>query len=124
VLDALARSHAPLPFDPEVFMAFLKPGPARPGEPTPQDAALLSSDSLRTAVGHQPARHRHHSPVPVMQAFVRTCSRPGDLVVDPFAGAGTVLRAAAQLGRRAVGYEIDAQEVAAMKGNLAPRGGR
>lgn len=124
VLDALARSHAPLPFDPEVFMAFLKPGPAQPGEPTPQDAALLSGDSLRTAVGHQPARHRHHSPVPVMQAFVRACSRQGDLVVDPFAGAGTVLRVAAQLGRRAVGYEIDAQAVAAMQDNLAPRGGR
>lgn len=124
VLDALARNHAPLPFDPEVFMAFLKPGPARCGEPTAEDVDLLSRDCMRTAVGHQPARHRHQSPLPVMQAFVRACSRPGDLVVDPFAGGGTVLRAAALSGRRAVGYEIDAEALATSQRNLSLRGRR
>jgi DNA modification methylase len=124
VIDALTRSYAPLPFDPEVFMAFTKPGPVRPGEPTAADIELLQRDVMRTAVGHQPARHRHQSPLPVMQAFVRACSRPGDLVVDPFAGGGTVLRAAALLGRRAVGYEIDPESVATVRRNLAPRGGR
>lgn len=124
VLDALARRHAPLPFDPEVFMAFLKPGRARRGEPTAEDIDLLSGDCMRTAVGHQPARHRHQSPLPVMQALVRAFSRPGDLVVDPFAGGGTVLRAAALLGRRAVGYEIDAEALATSQRNLSLRGGR
>ena len=39
----------------------------------------------------------------LLEAF----TMPGDLVVDPFAGAGTVLAAAFQLRRRAIGYEID-----------------
>ncbi len=34
-------------------------------------------------------------------------TKPGDLVLDTFAGAGTVLLAAWRLGRRAKGFEID-----------------
>ncbi len=38
--------------------------------------------------------------------LIRMYSYPGDLVLDPFAGVGTALVAAAALGRRAIGYEI------------------
>lgn len=44
-------------------------------------------------------------PIWLMQALVRDYSRPGDLVCDPCAGAGTTLLAAAVEGRRAVGAE-------------------
>jgi site-specific DNA-methyltransferase (adenine-specific) len=54
-----------------------------------------------------------------MRALIAAYSMPGDLVIDPFAGAGTVLRLARALGRRAVGYEIDPDAIAAINANLA-----
>jgi site-specific DNA-methyltransferase (adenine-specific) len=48
-------------------------------------------------------------PLWLMQALVRDYSRPGDLVCDPCAGAGTTLLAAAIEGRRAVGAEMMAE---------------
>ena len=46
-------------------------------------------------------------PVWLMQALIAAYSEPGDLVVDAYAGSGTTLVAAAQLGRRGLGAEMD-----------------
>lgn len=43
-----------------------------------------------------------------MRPFITAFSQPRDLVLDPFAGFGTTLVAAALEGRRGVGVEIDA----------------
>ncbi len=43
----------------------------------------------------------------LMRAIIRDYTRPGDLIVDPCAGGGTTLLAAAIEGRRAIGAEID-----------------
>lgn len=51
-------------------------------------------------------------PVPLMRAIVRDYSRPGDLIVDPYAGGGTTLLAAAIEGRRAIGAECDPETYA------------
>jgi modification methylase len=53
------------------------------------------------------ARHPHQSPPGVVRRLLALYSVPGDLVVDPFAGGAGILRVAAQMGRQAVGYEID-----------------
>jgi site-specific DNA-methyltransferase (adenine-specific) len=47
-------------------------------------------------------------PVWLMQALVAAYSEPGDLVVDAYAGSGTTLIAASQMGRRSIGAEMDA----------------
>jgi DNA modification methylase len=44
------------------------------------------------------------------ERFIRQYTNPGDLVLDPFAGVGTSIRMAVELGRRGIGFEIDPDE--------------
>jgi site-specific DNA-methyltransferase (adenine-specific) len=50
--------------------------------------------------------HPNEKPVSLMRKLVALCSIPGELVVDPFMGSGTTLRAAKDLGRRAIGIDL------------------
>lgn len=58
--------------------------------------------------GQDPSADTGH-PATFAEAFARDAvtvwSNPGDLVVDPFAGSATVLRASIDLGRRSIGAE-------------------
>lgn len=51
--------------------------------------------------------HAWQKPDELAERFVRHSTKPGDKVIDPFAGTGTFLLAAAKLGRRASGAELD-----------------
>ena len=46
-------------------------------------------------------------PLRMVGDWVRLFSQPGDVVLDPFAGSGTTLRAAVDNGRTAIGVELD-----------------
>ena len=46
-------------------------------------------------------------PLRLMTALIGDYSKPGETIVDPFMGAGTTLRAAKDLGRKAIGIEIN-----------------
>lgn len=50
----------------------------------------------------------HPSPKPMdyMTKLIGTTTKPGDLILDPYAGSGSTLVAAKQLGRRYIGIEI------------------
>ena len=54
------------------------------------------------AEGHPTAK-----PLPMISSWVRNFTNPGDVILDPFAGSGTTLRAAVNEGRRAIGIELD-----------------
>lgn len=46
-------------------------------------------------------------PEALLERIIAASSRPGDIVLDPFAGTGTTLAVAKRMGRPSVGYEIE-----------------
>lgn len=51
--------------------------------------------------------HPNEKPLGIMERLVEALSDPGQTVLDPFAGSGTTLVAAKNLGRKAVGIEVE-----------------
>lgn len=62
-------------------------------------------------------------PAPFPQALasdhIQSWSNPGDVVLDPFAGSGTTLKAAKELNRRFIGIEINPEYVEICKRRIA-----
>ena len=56
-----------------------------------------------------PKFHPTQKPVPLLQHLIRIFTDENDVVIDPCAGSGSTLRAAAMLNRRAYGFEIKKQ---------------
>ncbi len=88
----------------------------RPGQGW-EAIAFLHRDDLRptwngggrSGVWHyrseQKEGHPTAKPLPMVSDWVRLFTDPGDLILDPFAGSGTTLRAAVDNGRKAIGIE-------------------
>lgn len=53
--------------------------------------------------------HPTMKPLGLVTRALENSTQHGDLVLDPFMGSGTTLRAAKDMGRRAIGIEIDEQ---------------
>ena len=53
-----------------------------------------------------PKIHPTQKPVNVLKRLIEIFSDEGDVVIDPCAGSGTTLRAAAELKRRSFGFEV------------------
>lgn len=51
--------------------------------------------------------HPHEKPTPLLEEFIRFSTDPGDFLVDPFGGSGSLVRAARSTGRSAIAIEYD-----------------
>ena len=67
-------------------------------------------EPINDVLGWEYTGNRHHpteKPVSAITPLIEAFSRPGDIVLDPFAGSGTTAVAARELGRRYVAIELD-----------------
>lgn len=62
--------------------------------------------------------HTSAYPLELATRAIRASTRPGDLVLDPFAGRGTTGEAALQLGRHFVGIDINPKTLELARHNL------
>ena len=74
------------------------------GHPKKPEAAI-SDVFLCDTIAQQ--LHPNQKPLPAISRLVATFSQENGVIIDPFCGSGTTLVAARNLGRRAVGIEIE-----------------
>lgn len=107
--------------DTENFMVFSHPEGLSVGSKVDElkdSPTALVNPLWRLAVRHRKDDHPFASPRSVIRRFIALYSSPGDLIVDPFAGFGTILREAVSMGRRGLGWDIDRTCVAEAEDRL------
>jgi site-specific DNA-methyltransferase (adenine-specific) len=77
--------------------------------------------TIVSPTGREKTGYPTQKPVGIVRRMLQASTRPGDLVLDPFAGSGTLGAAAAELGRRYVLIDESAEAVAVMEARLGVR---
>lgn len=62
--------------------------------------------------------HPNQKPLALIKELITLSTRPGDVILDPFAGSGTVAVAAKELGRQYIVMELDTRYVQIIKERL------
>lgn len=74
------------------------------------DEALRDNDGKRL--------HKQQTPIQLLLRIILSSTKPGDVVLDPFAGSGTTLVVSQQLERKSIGIEIDSHNVKIINNRL------
>ncbi|MFX1484588.1 MAG: DNA-methyltransferase [Promethearchaeota archaeon] len=101
----------------EWIIVFSKEGKRPPVDSDIKDSSKISHEEFTNWVQNsiwdfQPAsakQEKHPAPFPeeLPRRCIRLYSFIGDTVLDPFAGSGTTLKVARELGRNSIGFEIN-----------------
>lgn len=88
------------------------------GDQNPSRCNVYHSDTYRHGIrAYEKVGHPTQKWLPMIRFIIESIVPPDGVVVDPFMGSGTTLRAAKDLGRKAIGIEIEERycEVAAKR---------
>ena len=81
---------------------------------------VYRADSYRHGIRRdEKVDHPTQKWLPMVRYLVRSIASPDALVIDPFMGSGTTLRAAKDMARKAIGIEIDERYCEMAVGRLA-----
>jgi site-specific DNA-methyltransferase (adenine-specific) len=92
------------------FIAFAQKGKRKP----PPNRSML--DVFPCPIIKNPDAYPTEKPTDLIEQLIGQGSVEGDLVVDPFAGSGAVLKAGSRMGRRVIGFDILESTVEAYAG--------
>jgi len=100
--------------DYEFILIFKKPGESKKVSREIKEASKLTKEEWKEYFyghwhfgGAKQLGHEAMFPEELPRRLLRMFSFPGDTVLDPFLGSGTTVKVALELGRNAVGYEIN-----------------
>ncbi len=116
--------------DYEFILLFRKPGPPRAVSRAVKLASALTKAQWKSwfsghwSFGGARKRYGHEAEFPeeLPRRLIRMFSFVGDTVLDPFLGRGTTARVAVDLGRNAVGYEINEEYARAARARVVDAG--
>lgn len=110
--EAAGMGNLALPWKPNHEMVYVVGSDFRGSA---RRSGVLRADNLsRVSMGR---RHPHEKPVKLLHQLLEGCP-PEWIVVDPFAGSGTTLRAAKDYGRRCIGIEAEEKYCKVAAGRL------
>ena len=109
--------------DYEFILLLKKPGPGKTVSKEIKEASQLTKEEWREYfLGHwafggakQKSGHEAMFPAELPRRLIRMFTFVDDLVLDPFLGSGTTLKAALDLGRNGIGYEINPEYLAMIR---------
>lgn len=129
-------SFGSYPFPPNIFSTypyewitvFSKSGKREPVSPEIKEKSKLTTQewqqwAINSIWEMQPAKAKsegHPAPFPaeLPRRLIKLYSFWGDTVLDPFAGTGTTLKAAVELGRKAIGFELNKEYIPLIRKKL------
>ncbi len=131
-------SFGSYPYPPNIFSTypyewitvFSKEGKRKPIPKEIKEKSKLTTEewqkwAINSIWEMQPAKAKtegHPAPFPkeLPMRLIKLYSFWGDTVLDPFAGTGTTLLAAQELGRKSIGFELNPEYIKLIKNKLTP----